>query len=53
MKLECLDFLDVSEMLSDEEIMVQKTTKDFCLSEIKLLVTRGLHRVYLPHMLCF
>ena len=32
MKLNCLDYLGISEHFSDEEIMVQKTANEFSIS---------------------
>ena len=41
MKLDALDFLDISDMLSDEEIMVQKTTKEFCNGKVVSILEGG------------
>ena len=38
MKLECLDFLGISEHFSDEEIMVQKTANEFVVKEIMPII---------------
>jgi glutaryl-CoA dehydrogenase len=38
MNLDCLDFLGISSLLSDEEIMVQKTTKNFAQNEIAPII---------------
>ena len=38
MKLDCLDFLGISSLLTDEEIMVQKTTKNFAQNEIAPII---------------
>ena len=48
MKLNCLDFLDISELLSDEEIMVQKNTKDFCSAEIRPVIEGFFERGEFP-----
>ena len=34
MKLNCVDFLDISRYLSDEEIMVQRMAKEFAENEV-------------------
>ena len=38
MNLDCLDFLGISSLLTDEEIMVQKTTKNFAQNEIAPII---------------
>jgi len=48
MKLDCLDFLDISELLSDEEIMVQRNTKDFCSAEIRPVIEGFFERGEFP-----
>ena len=48
MKLDALDFLDISDMLSDEEIMVQKTTKEFCAKEIQPIIEGFFERGEFP-----
>jgi len=48
MKLDALDFLDISDMLSDEEIMVQKTTKEFCSAEVQPIIEDFFERGEFP-----
>jgi len=48
MKLDALDFLDISDMLSDEEIMVQKTTKEFCSKEVRPIIEDFFERGEFP-----
>ena len=38
MKIDAIDFLDISKHLTEEEIMVQKTTRDFSVNEIKPII---------------
>ena len=51
MNLDCLDFLGISSLLTDEEIMVQKTTKDFAQKEIAPIIEDCFEKSEFPEAL--
>ena len=48
MKLNCLDFLGISEHFSEEEIMVQKTANDFVANEIMPIIDEHFEKGTFP-----
>ena len=49
MNLDCLDFLGISSLLTDEEIMVQKTTKEFAQNEVAPIIEECFEKSEFPN----
>ena len=50
MKLECLDFLNISDHFTEEEIMVQKTSKEFVLKEVMPIIEKSFEEGNFPKL---